>query len=81
MLDKATNDYYDALFDMFASNGWKEFIADMEFALDALDNIEAVDNEKQLFITQGQIKVLRSVVNFQSAIENTYEELNGSSQV
>ena len=79
MIDKDTNDYYDALFDMFASRGWKEFMADMEFALDALDNIEAIDNEKQLFITQGQLKVLRSITNFQSGIENAYEELNGDS--
>ena len=79
MLDKETNDYYDALFDMFASRGWKEFTADLEFALDALDNIEAIDNEKQLFVTQGQIKVLRSIVNFQSGIENAYEELHGNS--
>jgi hypothetical protein len=79
MIDKATNDYYDAMFDMFTCKGWNEFIADMEFALDALDNIEAITDEKQLFTVQGQIKTLKSITGFQSAIEASYEDLKDDS--
>ena len=79
MIDKATNDYYDAMFDMFTSTGWKEFMADMEFALDAIDNIESITDEKQLFTVQGQIKTLKSITGFQSAIEGSYEELKNDS--
>lgn len=79
MIDKATNDYYDAMFDMFASKGWQEFMADMEFALDAIDNLEAITDERHLFTAQGQIKTLKSVVGFQSALEQTYEELKNDS--
>lgn len=79
MIDKETNDYYDSMFDMFASKGWKEFMADMEFALDALDNIESISDEKHLFTSQGQIKTLKSILGFQTSIEQTYEELQRDS--
>jgi hypothetical protein len=79
MIDKQTNDYYDAMFDMFNSKGWKEFMSDMEFALDALDNLESIQDEKQLFTTQGQVKTLKSIIGFQSAIEATYEDLKNDS--
>jgi hypothetical protein len=79
MIDKQTNDYYDAMFDMFNSKGWKEFMSDMEFALDALGNLESIQDEKQLFTTQGQVKTLKSIIGFQSAIEATYEDLKNDS--
>jgi len=79
MIDKQTNDYYDAMFTMFSSQGWKEFIADMEFALDSLDNLESISDEKQLFTTQGQVKTLKSIVGFQSALEASYEDLKNDS--
>jgi len=79
MIDKQTNDYYDAMFDMFSSQGWKEFISDMEFALDAINNLESITDEKHLFTTQGQVKTLKSIVGFQSALESSYEELKNDS--
>lgn len=73
--NKETNDYYDAMFDMFSTKGWKEFIADVEFALDAIDNLESITDERHLFNAQGQIKTLKYILGFQSALEQSYEDL------
>jgi len=51
----------------------------MEFALDSLDNLESISDEKQLFTTQGQVKTLKSIVGFQSALEASYEDLKNDS--
>lgn len=72
-MDKDTQQYFDRYFDMFASEGWKQFIEDMEGNRDLMSDLMTVKDANDLFYRKGQVDVLNRIVNFQDSIENAHK--------
>ena len=72
-MDKDTQQYFDKYFDMFASEGWKQFIEDMEGNRDLMSDLMTVKDANDLFYRKGQVDVLNRIVNFQDSIENAHK--------
>lgn len=80
-MDKDTQDYFDQYFDLFASQGWKQFIADMEDNRTLISDLLTVKDADDLFYRKGQLDTLNRIVNFQLAIENAFEEVTNEENV
>ena len=80
-MDKETQDYFDRYFDLFASQGWKQFIEDMEDNRTLMSDLLTVKDANDLYYRKGQLEVLNRIVNFQLAIENAYEEVTNEENV
>ena len=64
--------YYDNYFDLFMTDGWKQF---KEEITEILDNhrIEDIKNETHLAFTKGERDGLRRVLRFETGIRMAYE--------
>jgi hypothetical protein len=66
--------YYETYFDLFLTDGWKQFIEDIQENASSF-NIRHVENEGSLKFIQGQLTVMDTILNWQVAIEATYKEI------
>lgn len=80
-MDKDTQDYFDRYFDLFASQGWKQFIEDMEDNRTLMSDLLTIKDANDLYYRKGQLEVLNRIVNFQLAIENAYKEVTDEENV
>ena len=73
-MDPQLQKEYENYFSMFASEGWKQFIEDME---DIYDNyrIEDIKDEKNLAYVKGERKMLFQVIRFEGAMKRSYDNL------
>lgn len=65
---------YEAYFQMFRTEGWKQFLEDMQ---DIYDNyrIEDIKDDKQLAFVQGERRILSQILGFETGITTNYELL------
>ena len=66
--------YYEQYFDLFVTDGWKQFIFDISANLESFD-IRSIEKFGDLRYSQGQIKVIDQIMNWETLIRNTYAEL------
>jgi len=66
--------YYEQYFDLFVTDGWKQFISDISANLEQFD-IRSIEKFGDLRYSQGQIKVIDHILNWETLIRNTYAEL------
>ena len=68
--------YYDAARELFNTEGWKNFIRDLENNV-ANIRVENIDDEKGFWIAKGQLNVLHSILGYENmlrAAEESAEE-------
>jgi N-methylhydantoinase B/oxoprolinase/acetone carboxylase alpha subunit len=64
--------YFEAYFDTFLLDGWKQFIGEINELIDNYD-ISDVKDDIDLYIKQGELRVLRRVSAFEIGIRNAYD--------
>ena len=80
-MDQETQKYYETYFDLFATDGWKEFIKEMREVHDGY-RIEHIKDNDELNRIKGERATLFRVLRFESAIKRHYDvlmEKNGDS--
>lgn len=77
-MDKALQEYYEARFDMMSTQGWKDFIEDVEKIVEAYDKVLDIRDAEELWKRKGQLDILNWVLNLKRESEAAWEELNGS---
>jgi len=65
--------YYEAYFDLFTSEGWKNFMEDVSESADSF-NVRHVADESTLKFVQGQLTVMDKILNWQASVEAMYEQ-------
>lgn len=73
-MDQELQRQYDNYFEMFATEGWKQLIEDLEEVTDSF-RIEDIKDGVDLATTQGQLKVLNQILYFEDSIRRTYDDL------
>jgi hypothetical protein len=71
-LDTETQIQYDNYFTLFRTDGWKQFIEDMQELYDTY-SIEDIKDELQLSRVQGERHILNQILKFEWAIQNSYD--------
>lgn len=74
-MDKDLEKYYEEQFSMFMTQGWKDFMEDIEKMLDATDRIQGVANDRELQFRLGELSILKLIANRQEMANRTYNEL------
>lgn len=77
-MDKALQEYYEARFDMMATQGWQDFIEDVERIVEAYDKVLEIKDAEDLWKRKGQLDILHWVLNLKRESETAWEELNES---
>lgn len=77
-MDKALQEYYEARFDMMSTQGWQDFIEDVEKIVEAYDKVLDIRDAEELWKRKGQLDILNWVLNLKRESETAWEELNGS---
>jgi len=74
-LETITNeDYFDALNEMFNSLGWAVMLAELKDNADLINDVQSIEDEKDLRFRQGQLATIGLLMNFQSTIERSEAE-------
>lgn len=71
--------YYNSYFDLFLTDGWKQFVEDVKESASSFD-VRYVQDENALKFIQGQLTVMDKLINWQASIETAYADIeaNGS---
>ena len=77
-IDQELDKYYSDRFDMMSTQGWKDFIQDVEKIVEAYDRISEIKDTEDLWKRKGQLDILNWVLNLKRESEVAWEELNGS---
>jgi hypothetical protein len=73
--------YYEDRFSMMATEGWTDLMVDVDGMAAALNNISAVDSEKQLQFKKGELSILTWLKTLREASSQSYEDLQGETNV
>ncbi|MEK9694432.1 MAG: hypothetical protein VW270_01630 [Candidatus Poseidoniales archaeon] len=65
---------YEDFFSMFSTNGWKQFIEDMEDIYDTY-RIEDIKDEQQLNFVKGERSILWRIMTLEESMKNAYDML------
>ena len=76
ILDKDLQEYYEARFDMMATKGWKDLVADIELMMDERDSLMATKSFDELNFRKGQLDVLHWIRTLKQLSEEAWEQLN-----
>ena len=79
-VDQETQQYYDAYFSLFITDGWKQLI--QEFTTNALsiNSIEAAKDANDMNFRKGQLNILAHLLNLETIVNTNYEEANKASE-
>lgn len=74
-MDEELQKYYSARFDMFASQGWKDLIEDIDARIETISSIKAVKDLDQLRIRQGELETLEWLKSLPELSNEVFKEL------
>lgn len=64
--------YYETYFDVFAKEGWKQFIEEVQEIHDSY-RIEDIKDERNLAYVKGERDALRRVLRFEHGMKHAYD--------
>jgi hypothetical protein len=73
-MDQETQQYYDNYFSLFATDGWKQLIAEFSNNTVQINSVEATKDVNDMNFRKGQLNVLAHLINLQTIVETNYEE-------
>lgn len=79
-MDQETQQYYDAYFSLFITDGWKQLIKEFANNALAINSVEATKDENDMYFRKGQLNVLAHLLNMENIVTTNYEEANKPSE-
>ncbi len=78
-MDKQLEKYYEERFSTMATQGWKQFLEDVQGIFDAVNKVAPIQNELDLYFRKGQLDILQWVLTLKESSEQAYEALQKDS--
>ena len=72
--DKALEKEFESFFDLFRNDGYKRLIELLSNQLSQIDDLMGTKDLDDLRIRQGQLSVLKQLINFEKTTHNEYEQ-------
>lgn len=73
-MDQELEKYYENYFDLFATDGWKQFVEEIS-DIHSNYRIEDIKNESHLFRVKGEREQLFRVLRFETNIRSAYDQI------
>lgn len=74
-MDKELQDYYESRFSMFASEGWKHLMEDVDSMIDATDRLSNIKDENDLNFKRGELSIMKWLKGLKEITELAYKEI------
>ena len=71
--------YYEQAFSMMATEGWKDFMDDVQRIANSYDKLSSVTETHTLDFRRGQMDILNWMLGLRTAYEETYDQLSQES--
>ena len=66
--------YYNAMIDMFSTDGWKFLIDELQANLSQINSVDATKDVDDLFFRKGQLNILSFLLNLESTVDHYRKE-------
>jgi hypothetical protein len=76
-MTKEEETYYNNYFSLFQSAGWAQLVEDLQDRFDAYE-IGYLKDAKDLYTVQGELSIIRMILNLEDFIEQGYKSANES---
>lgn len=73
-MDKDLQKYYEQYFDLFSSEGWKQYIKDVEDNRTLMSDVLTIKDGNDLYYRKGTLETLDRILFFEAGIIAAYEE-------
>lgn len=67
--------YYETLVDLFVHPGWKLFVEDISKATEALNTLDGITSERELFLNQGKLTQLRHILSYENQVNESLDQM------
>lgn len=72
-MSKELQEYFDSLFDLFGSKGWKALVEQLEATKASIQTIKGIPDAQTLHFRQGQLDVIEVLLNMPAMTEQSYQ--------
>lgn len=72
-MNQEEQQYFDSLFELFASAGWKHLTAQLVSNKEAISSIKGIPDAQTLHFRQGQLDVIDILLSMPSLTEQSYK--------
>ncbi len=79
MTQMTDSEYFNAMDDLFSSDGWKLLIGELEENARNINSVEAAKDVNDLFFRKGQLNSLSFILNLESTIDHSKKEASNES--
>lgn len=76
-MNKELQKYYEERFSMFATQGWIDFIEDIEARISAVSSIKGIKDIETLCARQGELDTLEWIKSLPEISKQVFEQLQG----
>lgn len=73
--DPALQEYYESLFEMYGSPGWRKLMEDIGHAVEMNDKLAGIETEAGLWFRKGELSQMTWLQNHQAMTEGAYKLL------
>lgn len=80
-MSKELQEYFDSLFDLFGSKGWKVLTEQLEATKASVQTIQGIPDAQTLHFRQGQLDVLNVLLNMPTLTEQSYKSAQAEEAV
>lgn len=67
--------YYEDRFDMMGTQGWQDFIEDVQALFTTYNGINSIETFEEFQKRKGQVDILQWLLSLKDVSEQSYEEL------
>jgi hypothetical protein len=68
-MDKETEKYVEAMYEMFRTKGWKELLEDLSKSKEECNSVEATKDNDDLQFRKGQLDIIAFVTSLETQVE------------
>ena len=79
-MDQETQQYYDAYFSLFITDGWKQLVQEFTDNAIQINSVEATKDADDMYFRKGQLNILAHLLNLETIVKTNYEEAAKASE-
>lgn len=80
-MDADLQKYYEERFSTMSTQGWHDFIEDVQTLFDSYDKVNSIGSPDDFYFRKGQLDILQWILNLKQVSEQTYEELQNETDI
>ena len=79
-MDQETQQYYDAYFSLFITDGWKQLVQEFTDNAIQINSVEATKDADDMYFRKWQLNILAHLLNLETIVKTNYEEAAKASE-